>query len=101
MAKVSYISVKEFCKYRSVHTGFINELAELEIIHIEMVGKERMIPMHDIAMLEKAQRMAEGLNINAAGISAILKLLDKMQEKENELCRMRNLLAFYGHFDKN
>ena len=53
--------------------------------------------MDKITDVEKIVRLHHELEINLAGIDAIFQLLQKLNEKENELIQLKNKLHFYQH----
>lgn len=75
------LSVAELCRVCGVHAERIAEYVEYGIL--EPQGREVMTWQFSAASLRRAQRalrLQEDLNINAAGIALVLELLDEVSE---------------------
>ncbi|HUM50364.1 MAG TPA: chaperone modulator CbpM, partial [Chitinophagales bacterium] len=59
--------------------------------------KTLYIHQDKITDVEKIVRLHQELEINMVGIDAIFHLLQKLNEKENELIQLKNKLHFYQH----
>lgn len=91
------ISVKEFCNHHHVDKHFIEQLHRLELITLVRVKRTGFINEQTLAPLEMIIRLHNELEVNAEGIETILHLLSRLQQKNEELIRLRNQLEFYQH----
>lgn len=97
MASITRIAAKEFCSYHNISIDFITALGENEVIEIIREKRTLYIPHNQLEQLETVVRLHRDLHIDADTVPTILHLLAQVKEKERELQRARNLLAFYGH----
>ncbi|HEY8930965.1 MAG TPA: chaperone modulator CbpM [Mucilaginibacter sp.] len=84
------IATADICTYHGVEYTFIDALHEAGLVHIKVVKKDRFIPEDDLARLEKMIRMHHELEINVAGVEAIMHLLDRIELMQEEMRVLRN-----------
>jgi chaperone modulatory protein CbpM len=87
---VNLIATKEICTYHDVEYTFINSLGEAGLVKLKTVKKDAYIPETELQKLEKMIRMHHELDINVAGIEAIIHLLDRVEQMQEELRVLRN-----------
>ncbi|ASU35631.1 chaperone modulator CbpM [Mucilaginibacter xinganensis] len=90
---VNLIATTEICTYHDVEYTFINSLGEAGLLKLKMVKKNTYIPETELQKLEKMIRMHRELDINVAGIEAIVHLLDRVERMQEELRVLRNMLG--------
>lgn len=95
MATIKMITVKQFCTYHQVDPSFIEALHHNGIIELVAEKRTRYIPMNQVSRLEQAVRMHLDLELNVNGIDTVLHLLNRLQQKEEELRKLKNRLNFY------
>jgi chaperone modulatory protein CbpM len=87
---VNLIATKEISTYHDVEYTFINSLGEAGLVKLKVVKKDTYVPESELQKLEKMIRMHHELEINVAGIEAIIHLLDRVEQMQEELRVLRN-----------
>ncbi|MDB4923455.1 chaperone modulator CbpM [Mucilaginibacter sp.] len=87
---VNLIATTEICTYHDVEYNFINSLGEAGLVALKVVKKNTYVPETELQKLEKMIRMHHELDINVAGIEAIIHLLDRVEQMQEELRVLRN-----------
>ena len=90
-----FIRIEHFCEVHEVELSFIEELESYELISIKQEESVKYFSQDDIADIEKMTRLYKELEINPAGIDAILHLLEKLDKKEKELTELRDKLSVF------
>jgi chaperone modulatory protein CbpM len=84
------IALTEICTYHEVEYTFINSLSEAGLVELKVVNKTTYIPETELQKLEKMIRLRNELEINIAGIEAITHLLERIEQMQEEMRRLRN-----------
>ncbi len=84
------IATTDICTYHDVEYTFINSLGEAGLVEVKVVKKNTFIPETELQKLEKMIRMHRELEINVAGIEAIIHLLDRVEQMQEEMRLLRN-----------
>ncbi len=87
------IVVSEYCNKCHIEPSFILMLEEDGLIEVQEMGREKYLPVSQLAELEKYTRMYYDLSINIAGIDAIHHLLGRVRTMQQEIRRLRNQLS--------
>ena len=95
MATEELIKATVFCTYHEIDYSFILLLEESGLLELQLVEEEKFIPHSQLQQLEQMTRLHQDLEINIAGIDAIINLLQRMQEMREEMESMKNKLHFY------
>ena len=90
--KTNLIATKEICTYHDVEYTFIDSLGEAGLVKLKVVKKDTYVPETELQKLEKMIRMHHELEINVAGIEAIIHLLGRVEQMQEELRVLRNRL---------
>jgi chaperone modulatory protein CbpM len=93
MMKINLIATTDICTYHNVEYTFINSLGEAGLVEVKVVKKNTYIPETELQKLEKMIRMHHELEINVAGIEAIIHLLGRVEQMQEEMRVLRNRLA--------
>jgi MerR family transcriptional regulator/heat shock protein HspR len=73
----------------SIHPQTIRLYERIGLITPQRRGHIRMFSIHDIERLQQIQRLKDELGVNLAGVDVILKLLDRIDELQEEVIRVR------------
>lgn len=84
------IATTEICTYHEVEYAFISSLNEAGLLQFEIVDQTTYVIEDDLQKLEKMIRMHHELEINIAGIEAIMHLLQRVEQMQDELRTLRN-----------
>lgn len=95
MATIDLIPADDFCGYHQLEQTFIQSLQEEGLIHITVVNQKTFIPVNELPQLEKMIHLHRDLDINIAGLASVAHLLQKMEELQAELWRVKNRLNLY------
>lgn len=93
------IIVSDYCDKCHIDPSFILLLEEDGLIEIQVVEKQRYIPVSQLRDLERYTRMYYDLSINIAGIDAIRHLLDRMQTMQDEIYKLRRQMKVYDSLE--
>ena len=95
MEAENIINADEFCIHHNVDISFIHSLQESGLIEITMIKETRFIPVSQLQQLEKWVRLFYEMDINLEGIETITHLLQKINNLQDEITRLRNNLRIY------
>lgn len=73
----------------SIHPQTIRLYEKIGLIYPQRRGHIRMFSIYDIERLQQIQRLKDELGVNLAGVDVILKLLDRIDELQEEVTRVR------------
>ncbi len=91
-----FIPLELYCNTTRVEMQFMETLADSGLLQITYRGEERVIPMEDLAQVERLVRLHDDLGINVEGIEAIEHLLGRMQALQQEVNELRNRLRRFS-----
>ena len=89
------INADEFCVHHNVDVSFIHSLQESGLIEITTIKETGFIPVSQLQQLEKWVRLYYEMDINLEGIETITHLLQKINNLQDEITRLRNNLRLY------
>src|SRR5258706_5153209 len=95
MEPVDMIVLDEFCTSHHVEISFMRNLEEHGLIETIIVNKTVCVPVNELSKLEQIVRLYQELNINPEGIDAIIHLLRRIEEMQDEITGLKNKLDFY------
>ena len=84
------IATTDICTYHEVEYTFISSLSEAGLVELKVVNKTTYIPESELQKLERMIRLHNELEINVAGIEAITHLLERIEQMQEEMRRLRN-----------
>ena len=93
------VPLEVFCTTYHVETKLIDTFEESGLVEITVQQQERFIAFAQLRQVEKLVRMHEDLGINIEGIEAIENLLERVEQLQTEMTRLRNRLRRYGDTD--
>jgi len=89
------IAATDFCVYHQLEHTFITDLQEAGLVEVKIVNKTAYIPETELQKLEKIIRLHNELDINMAGIEAIIHLLQRIEDIQEEIRLLKNSLKLY------
>lgn len=95
MVRKTLVSTDEFCIYHNIEFSFIRNLQEFGLLETVSVEKVQYIPEDQLEKLERMLRLHKDLDINTEGIDTIGHLVDKIQNLQEEIVRLKNRLRLY------
>ena len=89
------IAVNEFCVNHNIEISFLNLLQQNGLIEISTIESEYFVEKEQLPRLEKFVRFYYDLDINLEGIETISYLLQRIENLQNEIIKLKNKLRFY------
>lgn len=86
------IIIREYCIQNQVEPDFIVQLENEGLIQISVVEEERYIHISQLKHLDQYVRWYYDLSINVAGIDVIQNLLDRIDDMQEEINRLKEQL---------
>lgn len=95
-----FIIVDEFCANHHLEISFIHSLKDHGMIETVFVGQALCIHVEELPRLEQIVRLHRDLDINLEGIEVINDLLERIEEMQNEITRLKNRLNLFEGTEK-
>lgn len=89
------IAVNEFCVNHNIEISFLNLLQQNGLIEISTIESKYFVEREQLPQLEKFVRFYYDLDINLEGIETITYLLQRIENLQNEIIKLKNRLRFY------
>lgn len=86
------IPAKDFCVHHNIEYSFISSLENSGLLNVTSMKHSTFIHVDEMKKLEKFVRLHYDLDINLEGIETINHLLDKIEEMQHEIIRLKNNL---------
>lgn len=99
MSAETLIPAIEFCKIHNIEVSFISSLEENGIIELTIIGETGYIQESQLQDLERIIRLYNDLEINIEGIETVINLLNRINDLQKEIMRLRNTLRLYENED--
>lgn len=87
------VAVTDICASHEVEITFITSLGDAGLIGLSVVNEQAFVPADELQKLEKMIRMHIELEINVAGIEAIIHLLSRVEQMQSEILLLKSQLA--------
>lgn len=95
MNTTELIRAEEFCAQHQITISFLQTLSERGLTTLTVVQEDMYIPSHELDELERIMRLHFDLEINLEGVEVITRLLQKMNEMQEEQRVLKNRLMLY------
>jgi len=89
------IAVNEFCVNHNIEISFLDLLQQNGLIEICTIESKIFVEKEQLPQLEKFVRFYYDLDINLEGIETITYLLQRIENLQNEIIKLKNRLRFY------
>lgn len=89
------ITADEFCANHHLEITFIHSLKDHGMIETVFVNQALCIHAEALPRLEQIVRLHRDLDINLEGIEVINDLLERIEEMQNEIERLKKRLDFF------
>jgi chaperone modulatory protein CbpM len=90
-----FIIADEFCASHQLETSFIQALKDNGLIETVFVDQALCIHAEELPRLEQIVRLHRDLDINLEGIGVINELLERIEEMQSEIERLRKRLDLF------
>jgi hypothetical protein len=90
-----FIVADEFCAIHHLEISFIHSLKDHGMIETMFVDQSLCIHTEELPRLEKIVRLHRDLDINLEGIEVINDLLQRIDEMQNEIARLKKKLELF------
>ena len=95
MQQEDRVPASDFCAHHNIELSFIYSLQEYGMIETILEEEKIFLPLSQMARLEKIVRLHFELDISLEGIETITHLLDRMEEMQRDIARLKNRLKAY------
>lgn len=95
MTNENLIPAEEFCTNHRVEFSFINSLYEFGLIEIITIRQTAFLNPEELPKLEQILLFNKELEINLEGIEVIIRLLERVDQIQNEMTILKNKLRLY------
>ena len=89
------IAVNEFCVHHKIEISFINLLQQNGLIKTRIIESNYFVEKEQLPQLEKFVHFYYDMDINMEGIETITYLLQRIENLQNEIIKLKNRLRFY------
>ena len=89
------IIAEEFCTNHHLEISFIHSLKDHGMIETVFVDQSLCIYAEELPRLEQIVRLHRDLDINLEGIEVVNDLLQRIEDMQNEITRLRKRLDFF------
>lgn len=98
MKATNLIMAKDFCLFHNIDYGIINSMHEAGLVKVTIIDKTTFIDKKELQRLEKLINLYQ-LDINVAGIEAIIHLLNRVEKMQEDMRSLKNKLRLYENED--
>jgi len=95
MQKEDLIPANEFCASHHLEFSFIHTLHQYGLVEITTIEQTAYLPVSQLPQAERIARLHNELGINMEGIDAIKHLLQRVEEMQHEIARLKDKLRLY------
>jgi len=95
MQKEDLIPAREFCESHHLEFSFIYSLEQYGLVEITTIEQTVYLPVSQLPQAERIARLHNELGINIEGIDAIKHLLQRVEEMQHEIARLKDKLSLY------
>ncbi len=95
MQTENLITVEECCINYNIEISFIYSLQQTGLVEITRIEEIEFIDVQQLQQLEKFMRFYYELGINLEGIETINHLLERINNMQDEIIRLKNRLRLY------
>ncbi len=95
MSEITYIEITQLCEHYEVELSFFEELKEIGLIEVLSIEQRPCINEESINQVEKILRLHKDLDINIEGIDTIFNLLNRIDNLQNELDKVKSRLRLF------
>ncbi len=89
------IRAEEFCSQHQISISFLEMLNERGLTRLSVVQQVIYIPSDELTELERIMRLHFDLEINLEGVEVITRLLQKLNDLNEEKRILQNRLLLY------
>ena len=88
-ARTGLLTLAEAARQAGIHPGLLERMVDLSLIEPVQTEPELMFAPSAVGDICKALRLRNQLGINWAGVGLVMDLLDRIEDLERELYRLR------------
>jgi hypothetical protein len=92
------IPVHELCVHHKAEVRFVQLLEEYGLIQLTLIEEQSFVPATQLTELEKMIRLHYDLDVNIEGIDVIQHLLKKLEDAQEEICKLKSKIKFHQDF---
>lgn len=95
MQKEDLVPALEFCSNHNLEISFLYSLRQYGLVEVTTIEETDYLLVTQLAEAEKMARLSAELGINMEGIDAIRHLLQKVEDMQEEIRKLKNKLSLY------
>src|SRR4051794_17934266 len=95
MENAHLIPATDFCVHYNIEVSFLRALHDYNLVPVTVVNETVFIEAEHLPDVERIIHLHQDLDINLEGIDAILQLLKRLEQTQNEVLALRNRLRMY------
>lgn len=95
MNREEYIALELICSSHELDVHFFEDLGDLGLIEITHFDAAPFIHREFVSEAEKMIRLHRELELNAQGVETVFRLLNKIEELQQQLMEARSRLNLY------
>jgi len=84
-----------FCVHHAIDFSFIDALRDYGLVEITSIAEKKYIAEDKLTIVEKMIHLHYDMDINFEGMQAIVHLLERLEETQEQQLRLVNRLRFY------
>lgn len=92
---MNLITVNEFCIHHNIERSFISSVQQTGLVNVTRVEEVEFIALQQLQQLEKIVHFYYDLGINLEGIETINRLLQRINNMQDEIVALKNRLRLY------
>ncbi len=89
------IPASDFCAYHRLDIDFVYSLEQRGLIELSIVEQTVYLYPDQLGPLEKLVRLHRELAVHVDDLDIVTHLLDRMENLQGQVTRLRNQLTFY------
>jgi DNA-binding transcriptional MerR regulator len=95
METAHLIPASDFCVHYNIEVSFLRSLQEYNLVPVTIVNETVYIEAEHLPDVERIIHLHQDLDINLEGIDAILQLLKRLEQTQEEMQALRNRLRMF------
>jgi hypothetical protein len=95
MLNEELIRAEDFCTHNNISFSFVRSLSTYGLIELTTIEETQFIHGEQLKRLEQMSRLHHDLNINMEGLDAIVHLLQKVEQLQQEIAFLKSRLKIF------
>lgn len=92
MENGNLIPAADFCRSTHVEISFLQSLEAYGLVQLTTINETYFLHPEHVGHVEKLSRLHHDLDINFEGLDAVMRLLQQLEQSQQEIAQLRNQL---------